>query len=173
MAITVPNAAISLKGVHLSGVALKLQADMCHFLPASYVFYNSFLLLCVLWSLHQRESEEAPFMACHSYINYLYYLLNVEAYTHESGGLRFSCVMAILQITIRPVSSFLLYRIVQDRAGTYGSFGLPSGLEGIFGTNRRSPYEDIDQPIQSNVPSNTDSENVLSNNQPPESLFTT
>lgn len=45
----------------------------------------------------------------------------------------FGAAMAIINLLVRPLSSYLLYRIFQDRAGSYGTFGLPSGFDSIFG----------------------------------------
>lgn len=89
------------------------------------------------------------------------------------GGMkRFGAAMAILNLLLRPLTSFMLYRIVQDRAGSYGTFGLPSSFEGIFGGPRRSPYEDIDQAPQNNPSTGMDQENVPTSS-PSENLFTT
>ncbi|KAB7499826.1 hypothetical protein Anas_04730 [Armadillidium nasatum] len=57
---------------------------------------------------------------------------------------RFGTVCAVSNLLLRPISSIILYRLFQDRAGTYGNFVMPSGLDSLFG-NRRAPYEDIDQ----------------------------
>ncbi|MPD00193.1 hypothetical protein E2C01_095651 [Portunus trituberculatus] len=41
--------------------------------------------------------------------------------------------MAMLNLALRPMSAFLLYRVVQDRATDHGgSSTLPSSLQGIF-----------------------------------------
>lgn len=87
------------------------------------------------------------------------------------GAMTFGAAMAVINLLVRPFSSYLLYRIVQDRAGSYGSFGLPSGFDGIFG-GRRSPYEDIDQPPQQ-TPSGIDTQNSAAPGSPPDNLFTT
>lgn len=89
-----------------------------------------------------------------------------------TGMKRFGAAMAVFNLLLRPLTSFMLYRIVQDRAGTYGNFGLPSGLEGIFGGPRRSPYEDIDQAPQTNPSAGLDQENIPTS-APNENLFTT
>lgn len=61
----------------------------------------------------------------------------------------FSTVCMVANLLLRPVSSLMLYRILRDRAATYGNFTLPAGLDNLFpavGSAGRSPYEDIDQP---------------------------
>jgi len=75
---------------------------------------------------------------------------------------RFSNFCSICNLVMRPVSSFLLYRILQERAATYGNYTLPSGLDNILPSNlntSRRPYEDLDQqpgPTQSVGPQAAD-----------------
>jgi len=61
--------------------------------------------------------------------------------------------MAILNLLLRPISTFFLYKILQDRQTQFGDgtdFDNPN-LGGILGPGpgRRGPYEDIDRPISS------------------------
>lgn len=63
----------------------------------------------------------------------------------------FGLICGVCNLLMRPISSFMLYRILVDRAATYGNFSLPSGLDNLFqganlGSSGRSPYEDLDQP---------------------------
>ncbi|KAK8397821.1 hypothetical protein O3P69_004548 [Scylla paramamosain] len=100
--------------VHL---VLTMLSNLCGCLTQSFLLYNGLFLGTVIWSLHHREYEEPPFL--------------------------FGLVMAMLNLALRPMSAFLLYRVVQDRATDHGgSSTLPSSLQGIFNP---TPYEDIDQ----------------------------
>lgn len=74
-----------------------------------------------------------------------------------TATMRFGAAMAVINLLLRPLSSFLLYRIVQDRAGALGSYGLPTAFESLFG-GRRSPYEDIDQPPETDPSDDIDPE---------------
>ncbi|KAK7073536.1 hypothetical protein SK128_003616, partial [Halocaridina rubra] len=92
-----------------------------------------------------------------------------------TSTMRFGAAMAVINLILRPITSYLLYRIVQDRAGSYGSFGLPTAFESLFG-GRRSPYEDIDQPSQPNPTTGIDTDHhgpKASTSSPTDALFTT
>lgn len=47
--------------------------------------------------------------------------------------MQFGAAMAIMNLLLRPLSCYLLFRIVQDRAEPEGSQGLPSGFDSLFG----------------------------------------
>lgn len=179
MEITIPNASVTLKGIFFAHLILTVWSNLCGCLSQSFVLYNSFLLFTIIWSLHQRESEEAPFMAlCINLLSIIFDAVNLIIYWPilMTATMRFGAAMAIINLLMRPVSSFLLYRIVQDRAGSYSSFGLPTAFDSIFG-GRRSPYEDIDQPAQPNpaAPLETDQHHNAkpTTSSPNEALFTT
>ncbi|XP_037781559.1 type-1 angiotensin II receptor-associated protein-like isoform X1 [Penaeus monodon] len=175
MEITLPNASITLKGIFFTHLILTVWSGMCGCLTDSFVLYNTILLITIIWSLHHRESEEAPFMAfCVNILSIMFDIVNMSINwpaVQTGGAMTFGAAMAVINLLVRPLSSYLLYRIVQDRAGSYGTFGLPSGFESIFG-GRRSPYEDIDQPPQQ-TPSGIDTQNTAAPGSPPDNLFTT
>ena len=52
--------------------------------------------------------------------------------------------MAIVNLILRPFSSFVLFRISQDRGGQYSDFGIPGmpGMPGFGAPN--SKYEEHD-----------------------------
>ncbi|XP_068234992.1 type-1 angiotensin II receptor-associated protein-like isoform X1 [Palaemon carinicauda] len=164
-------------GIFFAHLTLAVWSNLCGFLPASFLLYNGFLLATIIWSLHHRESEEAPFMAlCINLLSIVFDAINFIIYwtVNITATVRFGAAMAVINLLLRPLSSFLLYRIVQDRAGTYGSFGLPTAFESIFG-GRRSPYEDIDQPSQQNPSTTIDTDHLGAKpaTSPNEALFTT
>lgn len=111
---------------------------------------------------------------CTNLLAILFDIVNLAHYwpSHMTGIEKFGAAMAIFNLLLRPLTSFLLYQIMQDRAGSYGNFGLPSGFEGLFGGPRRSPYEDIDQTPQTNPSAGMDPENAPTSS-PNENLFTT
>lgn len=49
------------------------------------------------------------------------------------GVTRFGVGMAFVNLLLRPITCYFLYRVWQDRAGSYGNFGLPSGFDRILG----------------------------------------
>ncbi|XP_042215408.1 uncharacterized protein LOC121861590 [Homarus americanus] len=131
--------------VHL---ILTVWSSPCGCLPQSFIVYNSFFLFTIIWSLHQRESEEAPFMAmCINLLSIVFDIVNLALYWPllMTGSMKFGGAMAVMNLVLRPISSFLLFRIVQDRAREVGGHSLPSGFEGIFASRKHTQYEDIDQ----------------------------
>lgn len=108
----------------------------------------------MLWTIHSRDSEEGPFMGiCINMVSIVFDIVTFCSYwsTTAAGGARWlACLCAVANLFVRPVSSFIMYRILSDRAATYGNYTLPAGLDNIFPTNigsNRSPYEDIDQSV--------------------------
>ncbi|XP_037790436.1 type-1 angiotensin II receptor-associated protein-like [Penaeus monodon] len=149
-------------GIFFAHLALTVWSGMCGCLDSGFLLYNGILLVTIIWSLHHHESEEAPFTAfCVNILAILFDIVNMSLnwpVLQVGGAMKFGAAMAILNLLLRPVSSYLLFRIVQDRAGPEGSFGLPLGFDSLFGI-RRSPYEDIDQASQQ-TPLGTDPENT-------------
>ncbi|XP_076032923.1 type-1 angiotensin II receptor-associated protein-like isoform X2 [Oratosquilla oratoria] len=161
--------------VHLT---LSVWAGQALWMPTSYLFYNFVFLMTLLWCLHHKDSEEPPFMAlC---VNLICIILDVVSLaifwpTLQSSASKFSSAVGVIHVMCRPVSSFILYRIVMDRAGTYGNFGLPAGLDSIFaqGNNHRAPYEDIDNQASQNLPQSSPTNQGGPANDSPSKLFTT
>ncbi|XP_042879360.1 type-1 angiotensin II receptor-associated protein-like [Penaeus japonicus] len=147
-------------GIFFTHLTLTVWSGMCGCLDDSFVLYNSILLVTIIWSLYQRESEEAPLMAfCVNVFAIIFDIVNMSLnwpIIHTRGSMTFGAAMAIINLLLRPLSSYILFRIVQDRVGPNGTFGLPSGFNGIFGV-RHSPYEDIDQTLQQ-TPSGPDTQ---------------
>ncbi|XP_045111599.1 uncharacterized protein LOC123504821 [Portunus trituberculatus] len=129
--------------VHL---ILTMLSNLCGCLTQSFLLYNGLFLGTVIWSLHHRESEEPAFLAmCTDCFAFVFDIVNLSIFwpTILTGSIQFGLVMAMLNLALRPMSAFLLYRVVQDRATDHGgSSTLPSSLQGIFNP---TPYEDIDQ----------------------------
>ncbi|XP_018014434.1 uncharacterized protein LOC108671395 [Hyalella azteca] len=155
MALRIPYA--PLKVVFFIHLILMVWASESMWLPTSYLGYNGLLLLMILWTIHSRDSEEGPFMGI--MVNAVSIVLDLVTMgvfwpTSLSSGLRwFGSLCTVGNLLMRPISSYMLYRILIDRAATYGNFSLPAGLDNLFqGTGlgaSRNPYEDIDQPSHS------------------------
>lgn len=131
-------------------------------------------LLILLWGLHEKESEEPITIAF--WMNMICIFLDVISigvhfptssgdefygYTMEttlitftvsfsaSTSKRFSAGMAIVNLLLRPISSFFLYHILQDRGVQFKD---PSefthevdAFESVSSPKSRSPYQDIDK----------------------------
>lgn len=60
---------------------------------------------------------------------------------------RFSAGMAILNLLLRPISSYFLYKMIEERQAIFGGMTFEERCHGgIIGSKgiRRGPYEDID-----------------------------
>ncbi|XP_046388869.1 type-1 angiotensin II receptor-associated protein [Ischnura elegans] len=121
--------------------------------PNSYFFYNIVFIILLFWALLHKDSSEPIQMAL--LVNLVSILLDVILLSSFFPGSyfsreRFSVGMAILNLVFRPMTSFGLYRIWQDRDGIIGAGGpaFPGNLGDLFGGgaagSQRSPYEDID-----------------------------
>ena len=65
-----------------------------------------------------------------------------------STSRRFSAGMAIVNMLLRPITAFFLYKMVSERQNLYGSGFQDSQLGEIFsgGNNRRGRYQDMGPP---------------------------
>ncbi|XP_065335766.1 type-1 angiotensin II receptor-associated protein isoform X1 [Cloeon dipterum] len=123
--------------------------------PDSYLFYNAFFLITLLWSMHSPDSEDPVQMGlCVNLICIVLDIIVISVYYPSfislMGSERFSVGMAIINLLLRPVSCFGLYRGLQDRVGSTSVTILPTGGTNVFGnmfgqTTPRGPYEDMDQ----------------------------
>ncbi|XP_071527463.1 type-1 angiotensin II receptor-associated protein-like [Panulirus ornatus] len=150
-------------GIFFVHLILTVWSNLCGCLPQSFIIYNTLFLLTLVWSLHHRESEEAPFMAlCTNVLAIVFDTVNLTLFWPfiMTGTMRFGATMAVLNLVVRPLSSFLLFRVVQDRAEALGGSSLPSGFEGFFAPRNRGPYLDIDQNAEPSPPSATNTENL-------------
>lgn len=118
-------------------------------LPPSYAYYNLAFLMLLIWCIHYRDSEEPVFMALVVDVaSIILDMISICIYFNHANShtMRFSIVMSIANIVVRPLSAILLLRIYNERSGRYSTFSIP-GLN--FG---RGPYEDIDHPVPQSVP---------------------
>lgn len=151
MNFTIPNA--PLKGIFFIHFLFSTWAIQASWLPGSYFYYNIVLLVVLLWSLHNKDSEEPVIMAFG--VNILSIFLDVISVAiyypraHDYSEVHFSAAMFIINLLLRPVTSVLLVKVYNERSGRYNNLGFPG-----FGIGR-GPYEDIDQPATQSVPKTT------------------
>lgn len=120
--------------------------------PESYLFYNLIFFLILLWTVHNKESDEPTQMAVAvNAVSIVLDVLVIAMYFPDggSGSDRFSAAMAILNLILRPFTTLVLYRIYVERANATGAT-VPT----IFGAQQRSPYEDIGGAVHQTVPTN-------------------
>ncbi|CAH1999332.1 unnamed protein product [Acanthoscelides obtectus] len=116
-------------------------ASMGFWSSTSYLFYNSILIFLLIWSIHQEQSHEPVQLAI--VVNGTSIILDIlllvmgfpESYSARE---RFSSAMAILHLLVRPMSTILLIKNLEERSGSTGV------LTGIL-SGRSETYEDIDR----------------------------
>ncbi|XP_071454546.1 type-1 angiotensin II receptor-associated protein [Hetaerina americana] len=133
--------------------------------PHSYFFYNIIFICLLFWALLHKDSPEPIHMALLvNLISILFDVIVLSSFFPDTyfSRERFSVGMAILNLVFRPITSFGLYRISQDREGVIGAggAGFPGNFGDLFGGggagSQRSPYEDIDgSPNRGTNPGNT------------------
>ncbi|XP_046440665.1 type-1 angiotensin II receptor-associated protein-like isoform X3 [Daphnia pulex] len=133
--------------IHLVFTTWGLQSDWA---PTSYFFYNLLFLMVLLWGLHQQESVQPIVMAFYfDIICFILDIVNVGVFFPSRSGStsrRFSAGMAIVNMLLRPLTAFFLYKIMGERNALYGGSAYhDSALTEIFGNpdNRRGRYQDM------------------------------
>ncbi|XP_059486752.1 type-1 angiotensin II receptor-associated protein isoform X2 [Neocloeon triangulifer] len=128
--------------IHLLFIAWGVQGIWS---PDSYLFYNTFFLLTLLWGIHSADAEDPIQLSlC---INILSIVLDIivlsiyyPTFVSLIGSERFSVGMAIINLLLRPLSAFGLYRTLQDRVGSTNVNILPGGpnvLGNVFDESSR------------------------------------
>jgi len=58
--------------------------------------------------------------------------------------------MSVLNLILKPITAFLLFRIYKDRGGNYSDFSIPGvgNLPGFGAGHHGGAYENIDTPSQ-------------------------
>ncbi|XP_071109492.1 type-1 angiotensin II receptor-associated protein-like isoform X1 [Haliotis cracherodii] len=136
-------------------------------MPAAYLYLNAFVLAFGFWAIVNPESPEPVMMylIMHA-ISVVQDIVLLGIYaprgydlsraTRNQGTIdeyRFSLGMAIVDLLIKPVTGFLLFRILRSRSGEYSEFTIPGvsnfpGFAGNLdgGTTPPGGYENIDHP---------------------------
>ncbi|CAG2170292.1 unnamed protein product [Oppiella nova] len=139
-----------LKAVFLGHFMLICWCLIGNWLPASYMFYNTFFMLCLLWSMHSRDSHDPILIA--TLINLLSIILDAITIGVYYDDAHNRPCMAITNLMLRPITSLVLLRIYNERNGRYSTFGFPGlgglnpsgGPAGGGGNTGRGSYENID-----------------------------
>ncbi|XP_072396067.1 type-1 angiotensin II receptor-associated protein-like [Diabrotica undecimpunctata] len=114
----------------------------------AYLFYNSLLILLFLWSLYHDQSHEPIQLAIvvngsSIFLDILILVMGFPS-SDDSARNKFSAAMAILHLIIRPFSTILLIKNLEERSGATGV------LTGIFpggNSTGSDAYEDLDRPV--------------------------
>lgn len=119
----------------------------------TYMFYNSILLISILWGLKDLQSEIPLILSIR--INAINIILDLIVLIFYFPGnwwpSLFSIVGAVIHLLMRFITISIMSKFCVERSGGTTD-GLTPYLVPIFGNNefvRRDPYEDIDSPHQS------------------------
>lgn len=130
---------------------------MDDYLPHSYIYLNAFMLAFGVWAMAAPDNTEPVLMFIiinlGSIVTDIVFLavFTPQPYHGNYSLHNFCLAMAIINLLARPFTSFVLYRIYQDRGGQYADFTVPGMPNfGMGGGRQTHGYENIDQPIPSN-----------------------
>ncbi|KAK2589092.1 hypothetical protein KPH14_001920 [Odynerus spinipes] len=133
--------------IHMVLVTWGMQGYWC---PKSAMFYNLLFFICLLWAVHNVESDEPLQFAL--FINVLSIFLDIVTLSlyFPTNPLyasdKFSAAFMIINLIVRAVTSIYLLRIGQARGGSLATMFTPCPAMGIS----RQDYEDISHPIPQN-----------------------
>ncbi|XP_075223663.1 type-1 angiotensin II receptor-associated protein isoform X2 [Lycorma delicatula] len=131
----IPN--VPLKIIFAVHFILTTWAIQGQWSPDSYLFYNFFFLLSLMWGMHLKDSEEPlQFAISINGISILLDLFTLLIFYPSPFGYsdRFSVLMTILNLIFRPISILLLGKICATRMGLSDG-GFPARIGEIFGIN--------------------------------------
>lgn len=128
--------------VHFALVTWGIQGKWC---PQSLMFYNLVFFFCLLWSIHNLESDEPiQFALFVNVLSIFFDIVTLSVYFPDYNAWdKLSAAMLIINLFVRVVSSYSLLRIGQSRGGALATMFAPSPAMG-FG---RQEYEDMSQPV--------------------------
>ncbi|XP_032683644.1 type-1 angiotensin II receptor-associated protein isoform X1 [Odontomachus brunneus] len=132
--------------IHLILVTWSIQGGWC---PKSVMFYNLLFFVCILWAVHNTESDEPlQFALFINVLSMFFDVITLSVYYPSSGAFNtFSAAFSIINLIVRPITSIYLLRIGQGRGGTLATVFAPSPAMG-FG---RQDYEEISHPLPQNA----------------------
>lgn len=147
---------MALKVVVIVHFVLTVWASMIFLNESSYIYMNAFVLAFGIWAIISPESLDAILMIF--ILNIISIVLDavfigVFASLKQAQGnslfmntFRFSLGMSILNLILKPFTSFILYRIYQERRGetAFPTFGFAEqGHRSEYqpiGTSASAPY---------------------------------
>ncbi|XP_064642833.1 type-1 angiotensin II receptor-associated protein-like isoform X1 [Lineus longissimus] len=159
----------SLKVILVVHFVLTVWASMTEgYLPTAYIYMNLFTLAFGAYGIINQENSEAIFML---FVLQIFTILqdiifmgiyqprghkhfenvaDLSVTADMRNEYRFSLGMSIVNLLLKPFTSFIVYRIYQERGGSYGDFGIP-GIPGLGGSSSGGPgYENIDRQSSGN-----------------------
>ncbi|XP_022917164.1 uncharacterized protein [Onthophagus taurus] len=138
----IPN--FQLKVIFLIHTLFFSLATTGYWAPTGYSFYNILIIILILHIILSDNTETLKIALVLNGVSFVLDLFMVGFHFHSSS--MFSCIIAIIFTLVKPATTFVLFKISQERGDAPG--GSERNIGNIFTTNRDS-YEDIDR----NVPS--------------------
>ncbi|XP_063985084.1 uncharacterized protein LOC135166602 [Diachasmimorpha longicaudata] len=132
--------------IHLVLTSCGLQGHWC---PQSALFYNLLFFGCLLWAVHNIESDEpVQFALCINFIAIFLDIIVLAIYFPDNWGAeKFSGAVMIINLLVRVITTVSLLRIGQARGGALATlFPPPPGMD-----YARQQYEDISYPVPQNA----------------------
>ncbi|OWF41219.1 type-1 angiotensin II receptor-associated protein-like isoform X2 [Mizuhopecten yessoensis] len=171
---------VSLKAIIIVHFVLVIWASMMEgYLPPAYWAMNLFILMLGVWGIACPESADAilMFLILHliSILQDIIFIaihqpLAYDAFERPNSKrvseFRFSTGMSIVNLIVKPFTSFLLYRIFKDRGGEYGTINIPGFPNFGQSPTTGGQYENIDQPVPTNQVDSPDDHNPYSDKSP-------
>ena len=131
--------------IHLVLVTWGIQGVWC---PKSVLFYNTLFFICLLWAIHNIESDEPlQFALFINVVSIFFDVVTLAVYFPTTYAFeKFSAGIMIINMIVRIFTSVNLLRIGQARGGGLATIFPQSPAMG-FG---RQDYEDISHSIPQN-----------------------
>lgn len=131
--------------IHLILVTWGIQGHWC---PKSVMFYNFLFFVCLLWAIHNIESDEPLQFAL--FINVLSIFFDVVTlvvyFPPTYASEQFSAAIMIINMIVRIITSIYILRIGQARGGCLATMFTTNPVMGLG----RQDYEDISHPTAQN-----------------------
>ncbi|XP_071944450.1 type-1 angiotensin II receptor-associated protein-like [Antedon mediterranea] len=140
-----PLARVPLKAVVIIHFVLTIWASQSGFLPDAYLIMNITIIFCGLWAIAHSESIDSIQMYLFLHVisiamDIIFLAVFFDTPYKDSSSVKFSKTMSIINLLVKPLSSFILLVHFRNRGGQYSSYPSPSA----------SGYENVDQPLPSN-----------------------
>ncbi|XP_050298860.1 type-1 angiotensin II receptor-associated protein isoform X2 [Anthonomus grandis grandis] len=153
----IPN--FNIKVVFFAHFMIMSMSSMGMWATNAYLFYNSIFIFLLLWSIFHSQLQEPLQLAI--LINGASIILDILLLIMQFPGndqTKFSAAIAVLHLLVRPFTTFILIRNLEERGGNSGC------ISNMFAETRAESYEDIDRSAV--PPSSTSAGYGFANAQP-------
>lgn len=133
--------------MHLILVTWGIQGNWC---PKSAMLYNLLFFICLLWAVHNIESDEPlQFALSINVLSIFFDIVTLSVYFPSDrpyASEKFSAAFMIINLIVRVVTSIYLLRIGQARGGNLATMFNTGPATGII----RQDYENISHSASQN-----------------------